>query len=155
MQKELYLRILDQFPNPIWRSGLDAKCDYFNKAWLDFTGRKMEQEMGDGWVEGVHPDDLTPCVNTYLDSFKKRISFQMEYRLKNKDGTYHWLLDSGSPFFNDNNDFMGYIGSCYDVNESKNHLEEVEKINKYAVERELKMIELKKEIEKLKGITKK
>lgn len=150
MQKELYLRILDQFPNPIWRAGLDAKCDYFNKAWLNFTGRKIEQEMGDGWAEGVHPEDLDPCVKTYLDSFKARKPFEMEYRLKHSDGTYHWLLDSGSPFFDDEGNFMGYIGSCYDINEAKEHINDIEKMNKLMTDRELKMIEMKNEIEELK-----
>lgn len=151
MQKELYLRILDQFPNPIWRSGLDAKCDYFNKAWLDFTGRKMEQEIGDGWIKGVHPEDLELCVKTYSDSFNARKHFEMEYRLKHNDGKYHWLLDSGSPFFDDKGNFMGYIGSCYDINIIKMHIKDVEELNEFMTGRELKMIEMKKEIEKLKN----
>ncbi len=149
-KKELYLRILDQFPNPIWRSGLDAKCNYFNKAWLEFTGRTIEQEMGDGWAEGVHPDDLKSCFDTYTNAFKKREHFEMEYRLKYRDGTFHWTLDSGSPFFDDQGLFLGYIGSCYDINEHKMHLIDVEKLNKVMIDRELKMIELKKENELLK-----
>lgn len=116
---ELYLKILDQFPNPIWRAGLDAKCNFFNKNWLEFTGRTMEQEMGDGWVEGVHPDDLKDCVDQYLAHFKEKKSFKLKYRLKHNDGTYHWLLDFGSPFFDENNNFLGYIGSCYDINDSE------------------------------------
>jgi PAS domain S-box-containing protein len=148
-KEELYLRILDQFPNPIWRSGIDAKCDYFNKAWLQFTGRTIEQEMGDGWAEGVHPDDLKFCVDTYMKSFKDRKPFEMEYRLKHNDGTYHWILDSGSPFFSDAGDFLGYIGSCSDINEQKNHLGEVERLNATMVGRELKMVEMKKQIGEL------
>lgn len=144
--KEVYLRILDQFPNPIWRAGLDAKCDFFNQAWLDFTGRELEQEMGDGWVEGVAKEDLDRCVKTYLDAFKKREKFQMEYRLRHKDGTYHWLLDSGSPFFDDDGKFLGYIGSCYDIDNSKKYTSEIESINKLMVDRELKMVELKEKI---------
>ncbi len=115
---ELYLRILDQMPNPIWRAGLDAKCNFFNKSWLDFTGRTMEQEVGDGWAEGVHKDDFDGCLKTYVESFKNRQAFRMEYRLKHKDGTYHWILDSGSPFYDDSGEFLGYIGSCYDINET-------------------------------------
>lgn len=145
----LYIRILDQFPNPIWRSGTDAKCDYFNKAWLDFTGRTMEQEMGDGWAEGVHPDNLQRCVKIYTDSFKARKAFSMEYRLKHKDGTYHWILDCGSPFFDDNKEFLGYIGSCYDIDNTKKHTEEIESMNKLMVDRELKMTELKNRIAEL------
>jgi len=120
-QKEQYLQILDQFPNPIWRSGLDAKCNYFNKSWLEYTGRTIDQEMGDGWAQGVHPDDLDRCFKTYMDSFKEKRPFSMEYRLKYHDGSYHWLLDAGSPFFDDNGIFQGYIGSCYDINRNKEY----------------------------------
>lgn len=86
-----YLNILDKFPNPIWRSGVDAKCDYFNKAWLVFTGRPLEEELGDGWVSGVHPEDLDRCVTYYLKSFEERESFCMMYRLHHVDGTFHWF----------------------------------------------------------------
>jgi PAS domain S-box-containing protein len=118
---ELYLKIIDQMPNPIWRAGIDAKCNFFNKSWLDFTGRTMEQEMGDGWAEGVHKENFDACLKTYLDAFKMKQPFQMEYRLRHKDGTYHWILDSGSPFFDENNNFLGYIGSCYDINKDKEY----------------------------------
>lgn len=121
LQNQLYLRIIDQFPNPIWRAGLDAKCDFFNKAWLKFTGRTIKQEMGNGWAEGVHKEDFDLCLKTYLDAFGKKEPFEMEYRLKHADGTYHWILDSGSPFFDENNIFLGYIGSCYDINKDKEY----------------------------------
>lgn len=118
---ELYLKIIDQMPNPIWRAGLDAKCNFFNKAWLKFTGRTMDQEMGNGWTEGVYKDDFDSCLKTYLDAFAKKEAFQMEYRLKHKDGSYHWILDCGSPFFDETNNFLGYIGSCYDINKDKSY----------------------------------
>src|SRR5512145_952940 len=70
--KELYLKIFEDFPALIWRSRLDKLCDYFNKTWLDFTGRTMEQEFGNGWAEGVHPDDFNSCLQTYVTSFDKR-----------------------------------------------------------------------------------
>jgi len=108
-------------PNPIWRAGLDTKCDFFNKSWLDFTGRSIEQELGNGWTEGVHKEDFDYCLKTYLEAFKKRKAFQMEYRLKHKDGSYHWILDCGSPFFDENNEFLGYIGSCYDISKDKEY----------------------------------
>lgn len=146
---ELYLRILDQFPNPIWRAGLDAKCNFFNKAWLAFTGRTMEQEMGDGWAEGVHPDELKPCVEGYLAAFNAHKPFLLEYRLKHHDGTYHWLLDYGSPFFDENGTFLGYIGSCYDNNDAKLHTQLMEKMNNQLLEREQRMMELKAKIREL------
>lgn len=117
--RDFYLRILDDFPNPVWRAGVNAKCDYFNKSWLAFTGRTIGQELGDGWAEGVHPDDLDRCLKIYLDHFNARTPFEMEYRLRYHDGTYHWLLDFGKPFFTRDGEFSGYIGSCYDIQDRK------------------------------------
>jgi PAS domain S-box-containing protein len=103
----------------IWRSGLDAKCDYFNKTWLAFTGRTIEQEMGDGWAEGVHPGDLERCVSHYRDRFDRREPFEMEYRLRRYDGAYRWIFDRGAPFFDDAGTFAGFIGSCVDVDDRR------------------------------------
>lgn len=118
MELELkeYKLIVESAPNMIWRAGLDAKCDYFNRTWLNFTGRTLEQEVGDGWTEGVHPDDYNHCVQIYLDSFAKRESFEMEYRLRRFDGNYRWINDRGVPIY-DEGVFIGYIGSCIDVTE--------------------------------------
>jgi PAS domain S-box-containing protein len=110
-----YRALVEHSPVMIWRSGLDAKCDYFNEVWLSFTGRTMEQELGDGWAEGVHPDDLQRCVDTYLDHFARRASFEMEYRLRRHDGVYRWIFDRGTPFDDDAGNFAGFIGSCVDV----------------------------------------
>ncbi len=118
--KELYLKIFEEFPALIWRSRLDKLCDYFNKTWLDFTGRTMEQEFGNGWAEGVHPDDLNSCIEVYVTSFDKREPFLMEYRMKNKSGEYCWIRDFGRPFYDLDNSFLGYIGSCYDITAIKN-----------------------------------
>jgi two-component system, sensor histidine kinase and response regulator len=126
--KELYLKIFEEFPALIWRSRLDKLCDYFNKTWLDFTGRTMEQEFGNGWAEGVHPDDFDFCLQTYVTAFDQRQSFLMDYRMKNKFGEYCWIRDFGRPFYDLDNTFLGYIGSCYDITENKNN--------------ELKLIEL-------------
>ncbi|MBS3990553.1 MAG: sensor domain-containing diguanylate cyclase [Erysipelothrix sp.] len=112
-----YKSIVETAPNLIWRSGLDAKCYYFNKTWLDFTGRSFEQEFGDGWAEGVHPDDLDRCISIYLESFNKRIRFEMEYRLRRHDGEWRWINDIGVPAIDENGDFSGFIGSCLDVTE--------------------------------------
>mgnify|MGYP000931587766 FL=1 len=113
--RDFYLSVLESFPSLIWRAGLDAKCDYFNRTWLEFTGRTLAQELGDGWAEGVHPDELKPCVETYLSAFGKREPFAMEYRLRRHDGVYRWILDIGRPFHDINGEFIGYLGVCFDV----------------------------------------
>jgi len=114
-----YRLLVQHSPVMIWRAGLDAKCDYFNETWLDFTGRTLEQEMGDGWAEGVHPDDFNPCVAYYLDHFGRREAFEMEYRLRRNDGQYRWIFDRGVPFVDDSGAFAGFIGSCVDVDDRR------------------------------------
>lgn len=112
-----YKIIVESAPNLIWRSGLDAKCYYFNKTWLDFTGRTFEQEYGNGWAEGVHPEDFDRCLKIYLENFENRTAFEMEYRLLRHDGEYRWLNDRGVPAVDENGVFTGFIGSCLDVSE--------------------------------------
>ncbi len=116
---EYYTRLLEEFPALIWRAGTDGKFNYFNKKWLAFTGRTLEQEMGDGWAEGVHPEDLAFCVDNYLAHFRRREAFQMEYRLKYYTGEYRWLTDIGIPFYDLEGEFAGYLGSCYDITENR------------------------------------
>jgi diguanylate cyclase (GGDEF)-like protein/PAS domain S-box-containing protein len=110
-----YKIIVETAPNLIWKSGLDAKCYYFNKTWLDFTGRTFEQECGDGWTEGVHPDDFDRCVKIYLENFHKRTPFEMEYRLLRHDGEWRWINDRGVPVEDEAGAFSGFLGSCLDV----------------------------------------
>jgi PAS domain S-box-containing protein len=112
-----YQLLAEHSPVMLWRSGLEAKCDYFNDTWLQFTGRTMEQELGDGWAEGVHPDDFDRCVAHYLAHFNRREPFEMEYRLRRHDGVYRWIFDRGVPYPGQDGAFAGYIGSCVDVDE--------------------------------------
>ncbi|MEA5534113.1 PAS domain S-box protein [Crocosphaera sp. XPORK-15E] len=119
-ESEQRFRIMaDHAPVLIWVAGTDTLCYYFNKTWLDFTGRTLEQEFGNGWAEGVHPDDFEGCLQMYVSSFEARQPFQMEYRLRRFDGEYRWLLDHGVPRYDENNQFLGYIGSCMDITEGK------------------------------------
>lgn len=112
---EEYAVLVEQAPILIWRAGTDGLCDYFNQRWLEFTGRSMSQEAGNGWAEGVHPEDLQACLDTYLDHFGRRATFEMEYRLRRHDGAWRWIFDRGVPMFGAGGDFAGYIGSCTDV----------------------------------------
>jgi PAS domain S-box-containing protein len=116
LESEMRFRtVADAAPVLIWMSGPDKLCTFFNKGWLDFTGRKLEQELGNGWAEGVHREDFDRCLNIYKNSFDARQPFTMEYRLRRSDGEYRWVLDSGTPRFSDDGAFLGYIGSCIDI----------------------------------------
>jgi two-component system sensor kinase FixL len=109
--------VADAAPVLIWMSGVDKLCTFFNKPWLEFTGRNLKQEMGNGWVEGVHPDDLQRCLKTYAEAFDARQPFVMQYRLRRHDGEYRWISDNGVPRYDAQKNFAGYIGSCLDISE--------------------------------------
>lgn len=111
-----YKLIVESSPNMIWRAGKDKLCNYFNETWLQFTGRTMEQELGNGWLSNVHPDDIEVCANIYYSAFDLQQHFEMDYRLRRYDGEYRWINDRGVPYYSNSN-FEGYIGSCMDVTE--------------------------------------
>jgi PAS domain S-box-containing protein len=122
--EERFRTLADATPVLIWGSGTDKQCNYFNKQWLDFRGRTLEQEMGNGWSEGVHVDDLKRCIGTYVRAFDARTPFTMEYRLERNDGEYRWVQDTGVPRFTPDGTFSGYIGSCVDITDRKRTEEE-------------------------------
>jgi PAS domain S-box-containing protein len=133
--EERFRIMADVAPVMIWMAGRDALCDFFNKPWLQFRGRRMEQELGNGWAEGVHAEDYDRCMQTYLAAFHAQEPFRMEYRLLRHDGEYRWILDTGVPRFEPDGTFAGYIGSCIDIHdrvlqqqileESTAHMEEL------------------------------
>jgi PAS domain S-box-containing protein len=118
-QEQQYRNLANTGAALIWKSGADKRCNYFNEPWLNFTGRTLEQEMGNGWTEGIHPDDFDLCLETYLTAFDKQVAFEMEYRLRHFTGEYRIILDMGSPNFNSKGKFLGYIGHCFDITERK------------------------------------
>src|SRR5262249_41677125 len=117
--EERFRLLAEAAPVMIWMSGPDARCTYFNRPWLDFTGRRMEQELGDGWTAGVHPEDVGGCVDGYLRAFHSRATFTREYRLRSATGEYRWVLDHGVPRIERDGRFVGYIGSCIDTTDLK------------------------------------
>jgi len=109
----------DSAPVLIWMSDSTKARDYFNRQWLEFTGRTMEQQLGDGWADGVHSDDLQRCLAIYNGAFDSRQPFTMEYRLRRFDGEFRWVVDHGVPRFSPDGTFVGYIGACMDVTDQK------------------------------------
>ena len=117
--EERFRVMADTAPVMVWRSGPDQRCDFFNQPWLEFRGRRLQDEMGEGWTEGVHPDDLHRCLATYTAAWPGRESFRMEYRLRRADGEYRWVLDTGVPRLASDGTLLGYIGSCIDITERR------------------------------------
>ena len=117
--EQRYQTITDASPIMIWMSGTDTLCFYFNKGWLDFVGRTLDQEVGNGWTQNIHPDDFDSCLQGYVRNFDARRPFEIEYRLKHRSGQYRWILDRGLPRYAPDGTFEGYVGGCLDINDRK------------------------------------
>jgi PAS domain S-box-containing protein len=117
--EHLYRSLANDISTLIWKSDPAKLRYFFNDPWLRFTGRTLSQEIGNGWVEGVHPDDRERCLQVYTSAFDRRLPFSMEYRLRHADGTYHWITDDGTSMFDSLGAFLGYIGACNDISERK------------------------------------
>lgn len=118
----------------MWVSDANKECTFLNKAWLDFTGRTLEEELGYGWADNVHPEDRERSVETYNANFDQRKTFTMEYRLRRHDGLWRWVLDSGQPRFSPNGTFLGFTGNCIDItemHEATHHSEELALVAQY------------------------
>ncbi|MEG4801847.1 PAS domain S-box protein [Microcoleus sp. ARI1-B5] len=120
IESEARFRMMaDTAPVMIWMTDTDKLCDYFNKVWLDFTGRTLAQEMGTGWMETVHPDDLQQCLDTCGSAFDARVEYGFECRMRRYDGEYRWVLGRGVPRYRPDRTFAGYIASCIDISDRK------------------------------------
>ena len=123
--EQRYQIVTDASPIMIWMSGTDKLCYYFNKGWLDFVGHTLEEEVGNGWAAGVHPDDFDRCLQIYESNFDARRSFKMEYRLRHHSGQYRWILDHGVPRYKPDGTFEGYVGGCLDIHDQKEAAEKI------------------------------
>src|ERR1051325_7326155 len=110
--EDYFQTLADGAPVMIWMSGRDMGCFYFNRAWLDYRGRTLEEEFGNGWTEGVHPEDMECCVQHYVSCFERHVAFAMSYRLLHWSGEYRWILDRGAPHFSAEGEFLGFYGGC-------------------------------------------
>jgi len=115
--QQLFADVVHSSPALVWLADTSKGCIWFNEPWLAFTGRTMEQELGNGWAAGVHPDDFERCLKIYTESFDQMKPFSMEYRLRRHDGVYRLLLDEGRPRFRQDGSFAGYIGACLDISD--------------------------------------
>lgn len=123
---ELFETMADNVPAMIWMSGTDKFDDYFNKTWLQFTGRTLEDESNEGWLENVHPDDVHTCIETYNTSFRQQKGFYTEYRLRRHDGEYRWISDNSVPRFSNEGEFLGFISACVDIDDQKRFREKIQ-----------------------------
>ena len=132
--EERFRLVANAAPVMIWMAGPDKLCTDFNQPWLKFTGRSIHAELGNGWAENVHREDLGLCLETYTNAFDQREPFEMEYRLRRHDGEYRWVLDLGVPRFQQDGSFAGYIGSCLDVTDRKLAEESVADMSRKLIE---------------------
>ncbi|HEY8226802.1 MAG TPA: sigma 54-interacting transcriptional regulator [Pyrinomonadaceae bacterium] len=149
--EERFRNMADTAPVMIWVADQSKRSTYYNKQWLDFTGHTMEEELANGWAKAVHPDDYERCVKIYESSFDERKRFEVEYRMRRKDGEYRWIIDCGTPRFSSDGRFLGYIGSCLDITDRKESEVALrkahEELNQLKNELEAQNIYLKEELQ--------
>ncbi|MDD2990487.1 MAG: EAL domain-containing protein [Zoogloea sp.] len=123
-----HLAMLESFPHLAWRAKINGDCDWFNRAWYDFTGRCQAEEQGWGWLDGVHPDDQEACLKAWKAALLTRRKLTSEYRLRTADGSYHWIADHGAPFFDGDGVFAGFVGSCYDLQPARDNARDIRRM---------------------------
>lgn len=119
--EQRFRELLDASPVMVWMSGTDATCIFFNQSWLAFRGRNLEEELGHGWTEGLHPDDRDLCLETYLKAFSARCPFRAQYRVQRASGEYGWIENSGTPLIEDAI-FVGFMGTAVDVSDRRSRM---------------------------------
>jgi PAS domain S-box-containing protein len=126
--RDFYLALFDEFPTLVWRSDESGKVSYFNRSWLTFVGRTLEQEK-QSWEQGLHPEDRDRCLRMLNESFQARQPFELEYRHRRKDGEYRWMFNCGRPYRNLEGNFAGFVGSCADITPRRKSEEETQAVN--------------------------
>ena len=119
--EQRFRELLDASPVMVWMSGTDAMCTFFNRSWLAFRGRTLEEELGNGWAEGLHPDDRDLCLETYLKAFAARCPFRMQYRVLQAAGEYGWIENTGTPLIEDTV-FVGFMGTAMDISDRRSRM---------------------------------
>jgi PAS domain S-box-containing protein len=140
--EERFRTMADHAPVLLWMTSTEGLCEFFNQGWIRFTGRPMEAELGNGWAEGVHPEDFQHCMHVFMSAFVKREAFSMEYRLRRHDGEYRWILDQGAPRFGTGGHFAGFIGSCVDITVQREAQHALEALNRELEQRVQERTEL-------------
>ena len=121
MSRDFYLKLLNEFPTPVRKSDTGGKCDYFNRAWLEYTGKTAEEENGEGWIANIHPDDKETALNAYYSALRERKYYKLEYRLRSSEGEFRWMADFGMPYYDLYNNFAGFLGSCFDIDDRRKY----------------------------------
>ena len=125
-QEALYRLITDHGHSLIWLSGPDGGMHYFNRQWLEFTGRTLAEESGSGWTQNLHPEDVAPCTEAFAHAHAERAFLSQLCRLRRHDGTFRWILLEGTPRFDAAGAFLGHVGHCLDITELKQAEEELQ-----------------------------
>ncbi len=127
--RDFYLSLFDEFPTLVWRSDDRGEIGYFNRSWLEFAGRTLEEERKRGWAAEIHPDERPRCLQRYAEAFARREPFEIEYRQRRADGEYRWILNHGRPYRNLDGAFAGFVGSCADITPRRQSEEETRAAN--------------------------
>jgi len=120
--EERFHRLADTAPILIWMSDNNANYTFFNRYWLEFRGRTMQEETAQGRAQGLHPDDRDLCQETYMKAFAARQPFRIQYRIQRSDGEYCWLEDNGAPHFDEDGEFTGFIGAAFDISDRRRNV---------------------------------
>lgn len=121
--------IANSAPVMIWITDVDGLLIFVNQIWTEFTGRTIGEELGFNWIQDVHPDDVNGFLNVYQQSISDRQNFSHQFRYRKNDNVYRWLMMNGIPRFNEDNLFLGFIGTCIDITQQKEDEEIIKKIN--------------------------